>query len=120
MWHRGWWFVARPGRAGPGRKGLREQRIIFGPIKHFDYVRVNLCTLLDLRRRTRVGGGAGSKREGYQKHRLLSYDRRDKRAQAKSLVLFFSPSLSHAVLRSSIATGRERFGEFVMVSKMDT
>lgn len=36
-------------------------------------------------------------------------------AQAKSLVFF----LSHAVLRSSIATGRKRLGEFEMVLVME-
>lgn len=48
MWHRGWRFVARlgPGRARLGRfeKGAW---LLFGPIKHLIYVRVNLCTPLD-------------------------------------------------------------------------
>lgn len=104
MWHRGWWFVAGwgPGRARPGRSGPVGTHL--WSHKALDYVRVNPCTPLDS-----DGGGRGHRKLSKAPAVKLRPQRRA--AQADSLFCFF---LSHAVLRSSIATGRKCLGERVM------
>lgn len=52
MWHRGWWFVARPGQARPGQSSLNGTESAEGLAhlqshKALDYVRVNPCTPVD-------------------------------------------------------------------------